>query len=221
VLLDFDGPICSIFAGRSAQSIAAELRGLLLAEGLSLPAQVAGEENPLEVLRFASSLGPALTARVDSALRAAELVAARSARPTPSAREAILACRQTGRIVAVVSNNSAAAIESYLATHNLATDIDLVVGRADSNPALLKPNPHLIVQALHALSASPAMCTLIGDSSSDIEGSRAAGVRSIGYANKPGKRERLIRAGADAVVTTMAELASALRGRCERHSASG
>lgn len=221
VLFDFDGPICSIFAGLSAQSIAAELRGLLLAEGLSLPAYVADEENPLEVLRFTSSLGPALAAQVDSALRAAELVAAQSARPTPHAWETLLACRHTRRTVAVVSNNSTPAVEAYLTAHDLITYVDLVVGRADSNPALLKPHPHLIVQAVHALGANPATCTLIGDSTSDIEGGLAAGIRSVGYANKPGKRERLTRAGADVVVTTMADLASALLARRERRPASG
>lgn len=113
VLLDFDGPICSIFAGRPAQSVAAELRGLLLAEGVSLPAQVVDADDPLEVLRFTSSLGPDLVAQVDAALRAAELVAAQSARPTPHARETILACRQTDRTVGVVSNNSSAAVEAY------------------------------------------------------------------------------------------------------------
>ncbi|MGH8902773.1 MAG: HAD family hydrolase [Egibacteraceae bacterium] len=213
VLFDFDGPICSIFAGRSAPSLAAELRGLLLAEGVSLPAQVVDADDPLEVLRFTSSLGPDLTAQVDSALRAAEMVAAASARPTPHARETILACNQTGRTVSVVSNNSTTAVEAYLTAYELIQYVGLVVGRTDPDPALLKPHPHLIVQAVRALSANPATCILIGDSTSDIEGSRAAGVRTVGYANKPGKRERLARAGADAVVTTMAELASVLLAR--------
>ncbi|MGH8884923.1 MAG: HAD family hydrolase [Egibacteraceae bacterium] len=213
VLIDFDGPICSIFAGLSAQSVAAELRGLLLAQGLSLPARIVDAHDPLEVLRFTSHLDSDLTERVDSALRAAELVAAQRARPTPHARETILACRQTHRTVAVVSNNSTPAVEAYLTAHDLIGSVDLVVGRTDPNPALLKPHPHLILQAVQALCADPATCTLIGDSVSDIEGGLAAGVRSVGYANKPGKRERLASAGADAVVTTMADLASALLTR--------
>jgi phosphoglycolate phosphatase len=50
----------------------------------------------------------------------------------------------------------------------------------------------------------------VGDSVTDIEAARAAGVRSIGYANKPGKFGQLTAAGADAVVTEMAALAAAL-----------
>jgi phosphoglycolate phosphatase len=54
---------------------------------------------------------------------------------------------------------------------------------------------------------------MVGDSTTDVHAARAAGVRAIGYANKPGKRERLARAGADAIVTDMASLVSALPAR--------
>jgi phosphoglycolate phosphatase-like HAD superfamily hydrolase len=56
------------------------------------------------------------------------------------------------------------------------------------------------------LGAEPTECVLIGDSLSDIEGARNAGVLSIGYANKPGKLERFTAAGADAVIANMGEL---------------
>jgi hypothetical protein len=39
---------------------------------------------------------------------------------------------------------------------------------------------------------------------------RAAGVRTIGYANKPGKRDRLTDAGADIVIDSMQALAVSL-----------
>jgi phosphoglycolate phosphatase-like HAD superfamily hydrolase len=43
-----------------------------------------------------------------------------------------------------------------------------------------------------------------------MEAAANAGVRSIGYANEPGKTESLIRAGADAVTEDMNELAEAV-----------
>lgn len=46
---------------------------------------------------------------------------------------------------------------------------------------------------------------------SDVEGSRAAGMPVIGYANKPGKASRLENVGAEAIITSMGELAAALR----------
>ncbi|WP_234361448.1 HAD family hydrolase [Plantactinospora sp. BB1] len=50
-------------------------------------------------------------------------------------------------------------------------------------------------------------CLLVGDSLSDIQAARAAGVVAIGYANKPGKRERF--GAADAVIDSMADLVAA------------
>jgi HAD superfamily hydrolase (TIGR01509 family) len=132
------------------------------------------------------------------------------ARPTPDAREVILACHQTGRRVAVISNNSQAAVETYLRAHYLAEHVDVIVGRTEPDPGLLKPHPHLVLRALDALGGDPAMSSLVGDSTSDVQSAKGAGTHSVGYANKPGKVERLQRAGADFIVTTMAELHQAL-----------
>jgi phosphoglycolate phosphatase len=43
-----------------------------------------------------------------------------------------------------------------------------------------------------------------------VDAGRAAGVRTIGYANKPGKVEALSAAGADVILTSMLDLADAL-----------
>jgi beta-phosphoglucomutase-like phosphatase (HAD superfamily) len=113
----------------------------------------------------------------------------------------------------VVSNNSARAVYSYLARHGLDDRISLVVARTNHDPALLKPSPHLITQAVHSLNADPGECTLVGDSVTDVQGAHVASVQSIGYANKPGKRERLTTAGAGAIVNSLADLALRLRAR--------
>jgi HAD superfamily hydrolase (TIGR01509 family) len=206
LLLDFDGPICNLFAGLPALSVAARLRALLSANGQALPEAIAGEDDPIEVLRFTSSLDPATTIRVDAALRDAELAATATATPTPDARDVLLACHQTGRRVAVISNNAQLAVQTYLQAHHRTEHIDVIVGRTDPDPRLLKPHPHLVLRALDALGSDPATCALVGDSISDIQAAQAAATASIGFANKPGKHERLQRAGADAIVTTMAEL---------------
>ncbi|MGS2613651.1 HAD family hydrolase [Micromonospora sp. LZ34] len=77
----------------------------------------------------------------------------------------------------------------------------------------MTPNPVPVRRAGLAVDAAPGRCVLIGDSTSDIEGGRAAGVRTIGFANKPGKRNHLARAGADAItagINGMAEIAKVL-----------
>ena len=91
--------------------------------------------------------------------------------------------------------------------------ISLVIARTSHDPALLKPSPHLITQAVETLDAEPGECTLVGDSVTDVQGARLAGIQSIGYANKPGKRERLVAAGADATINSLADLALKIRAR--------
>jgi hypothetical protein len=48
ILLDFDGPVCRVFAGYPAARIAAELRSRLTGEGITVPAAVAREDDPLK-----------------------------------------------------------------------------------------------------------------------------------------------------------------------------
>jgi phosphoglycolate phosphatase-like HAD superfamily hydrolase len=62
--------------------------------------------------------------------------------------------------------------------------------------------------AVRALRASAGDCVLVGDSLTDIEGARAAGVSVVGYANQPWKVEAF--AAADAVITSMGEALPAL-----------
>jgi HAD superfamily hydrolase (TIGR01509 family) len=210
LLLDFDGPICSVFAGMPAPTVASQLRDLLYVEGITLSPEVAQAQDPLAVLRHVGGLGEKWAQRIEAALRRAEVAAVHTAEPTPQAREVMEACWTTGRTVAVVSNNSRAAVETYLAAHDLAQYVEVISARTEPDPAFMKPGPHLITQALSRLGADQGECTLVGDSVTDIHSAEAAGIRSIGFANKPGKRERLTRSGADAIITNMTELAQAL-----------
>jgi hypothetical protein len=117
ILLDFDGPVCSIFANHPASIVADNIRALLVARDIRMPESIIGEGDPLEVLRWTVTLGkPELTREIEDALRADELRAASSATPTPYAREVIVTARQAGRSVAIVSNNSEPAITEYLTT---------------------------------------------------------------------------------------------------------
>jgi phosphoglycolate phosphatase-like HAD superfamily hydrolase len=54
------------------------------------------------------------------------------------------------------------------------------------------------------------MSSFVGDSISDVLSANAAGTHSVGYANRPGKVERLRGVGADVIVTSIAELHAAL-----------
>ncbi len=211
ILLDFDGPVCSVFAGYPAADVAAELRSILTAEGISVPDLVAHEDDPLADLRWTASLGEdRLTCRTEAALATAELTAVETAEPTPFAEEAIAAAHHVHRPVAVVSNNSATAVRAYLNAHKLTAHIEAVIGRNHAEPGQMKPQPEPIVRALHQLRSKPASAVMIGDSASDILSARAAGTRSIGYANKAAKTLQLQASGADAIVLSMADIARTL-----------
>ncbi|MDN3356128.1 HAD family hydrolase [Actinomadura sp. DC4] len=217
LLFDFDGPICGIFAGLPAPSIAADLCELVAGRGVDIPREVTTSGDPFDVLRYAATFSPDLTQAVADELRALELRAVEVASATPHARQVIEAAHQAGRAIAAVSNNSREAVTRYLTTAGLAPMFTRIIGRTDPDPDLLKPSPHLITRAVKELGADSAECVLIGDSLSDIEGARNAGVFNVGYANKPGKLERFTTAGADAVITSMGELLPHL---AERQAAS-
>jgi phosphoglycolate phosphatase len=207
LLFDFDGPICNIFAGLPAPTIADHLRQLIVGRGTELPAEAVTSGDPFDVLRFAASISREMAQAVGDELRGMELRAVDVAEATPHASEVIEAGHKAGCGIAAVSNNSREAVTRYLTTAGLAPLFSTIVGRTDPDPDLLKPNPHLINHAIKELGADPGECVLIGDSLSDIEGAHNAGVFSIGYANKPGKLERFTTAKADAVITSMGELA--------------
>jgi len=207
LLLDFDGPICSLFAGYPASVIADELRAIAASRGFTVTA-----DGPLSLFREVELLGDVqLSSQIADALRHAEMKAVTGATPTPGADAVLLAARESRRRVAIVSNNSRHAVDAYLAEHRLNEHVDLVVGRRDQMPAqLLKPNPHLVKIALTRAHVKADAAVFVGDSVTDVEAGKAVSVATVGYANKPGKRARLTSAGAHAIIDTMIELAQSM-----------
>lgn len=210
LMLDFDGPICSVFAGLPAAEVAQRLRGTLRANGVAMSGELDSDNDPLSIYRHSSVYGPAITSRIYQELVDAEVQAVASAVLTPGATDVVRMAREGGRRVAVVSNNAAVAVEAFLAVHELANLVSYVAARRTPVPALMKPSPAYVTEALAALRVPPGRGALVGDSETDIEAARMARVRSVGYANKPGKASRLSKAGADVVTDTMGALAAAL-----------
>jgi phosphoglycolate phosphatase-like HAD superfamily hydrolase len=211
LFLDFDGPICHIFARLPDRAVADELRAFAERHGLLLTGTVAENSDPLAVFRAIGDARPDLILEAEATLRAAETRAVATAEPTPYAVDVMAACRETDRIAVIVSNNSRTAIQTYLDAHDLAWYVKHIEGRTNPDPALMKPDPYPVRTAMSMFAAMPMATTLVGDSVTDIQAARAAGVHSIGFANKPGKRETLMAAGAEVVIDTMAHLAAALR----------
>lgn len=202
LLLDFDGPICSVFAGLPAHVVADQLRDVLAEGGHSdLPPDTAQATDPFAILFHAATLGDDEACYVEAAFRALEADAIRSAKPTAGSHDFIRKWKQTGRPLAIVSNNSVEAITAYLDLHDLSSDT--IAARANADVHLLKPSPHLVNEAILAFDVLRDTCTLVGDSPADIEAARAANVHSVGYANRPGKTEALMSLEPSAITTMM------------------
>lgn len=77
LLLDFDGPVGSIFAGIGADNVARQRRDTLITAGFALPDAALDTDDPLEVFRLAASTGP------DAAVTAQQLLTAFETRAVP------------------------------------------------------------------------------------------------------------------------------------------
>ncbi|WPW30717.1 HAD hydrolase-like protein [Streptomyces atratus] len=211
VLFDFDGPICDVFAGMPAPGVAKELSEIVARQAPWLANDAEATDDPMEVHRLSVTGGKSLLEVVEEALTAAEVAAvAVSGSPIAGAVRSLKAAHSAGRDVAVVSNNSAECVRAFLALHDLEALVDEVIGRPSLNPSLMKPSPYPLLLATTAFSAAPARAVLVGDSVTDVEAAKAAGMGIIGFANKPPKQSTLPEAGADVVITSMDALADAL-----------
>lgn len=193
VLLDFDGPVCSLFAGRPPALAARRIADLLRDAGLT-PAQ---ERDPHALL--AGLPAGRLAAQAHGLLEQEELAAVPSAELTPGVEQAVKEFSSAGVRLAVVSNNASAAVEAFLRGRPVLEEAlaGRVFGR-DPDPARMKPSPWPLRRALAALGLAdrPGDCLFVGDSEADCLSAEAADVPFVGlYGHVPKRRARLLAAG--------------------------
>src|ERR1017187_783854 len=58
LLISFDGPVCSLFAGTAAADVADSLREVFAQDGVRAPSAIEQSGNWLEILSFAASVSP-------------------------------------------------------------------------------------------------------------------------------------------------------------------
>lgn len=210
LLLDFDGPVASLFSGYPAADVARQLRA-------SFSDDLSGcwpeESDPLALYRHVAEQRPDLAADIDATLVELELSAARRAVLTPGVEHFLAVVAKAGLAVRVVSNNSSECIAAFLAEHQMRAQVAGVHGRHRGEPDSMKPSGRLLLDAMAAAGVGPTNCVFVGDAVRDVEAGTAAGVSTIGYANKPGKRTRLAEAGAAIVVGSLSELTSIVEER--------
>jgi phosphoglycolate phosphatase len=211
LLLDFDGPVCDVFAGLPASVVVDQLCVVLADGGYGdPPPEIEKSSDPFDVLKYAATLGETEARYVNAAFTAHEVEAIATAEPTPGAHELIRAWSQGSRSLAIVSNNSTLAVEAYLDLHGVEFYVAHVSARSSADPALLKPSPHLLNEAMTTLGVAAEHVAFVGDSVTDVEAAHAAGIVLIGYANKLNKAERLSAAGSDLIITDILDLLRAV-----------
>ncbi|WP_253195534.1 HAD family hydrolase [Streptomyces sp. JHA26] len=215
VLWDFDGPICRLFAGHTAERVAAGLVAWLGGRGLGDLLTEAERESPdpHAVLRAVDRRHPDgdLVAELEERLTREELRATASALPTAYADPLIRTWTAVGVRPAVATNNSPRVARTYLAGRGLLPCFGPHVYGRTRELRLLKPDPHTLVRALGAMGAAPSASLFIGDSPADCEAARLARVPFLGYARDGRKAESLRDAGADTVVDSLEPLLALLR----------
>ena len=118
------------------------------------------------------------------------------------------ALRADGWQLAVATGKSDRGLISCLETHGI-RDLFVSLQTADRHPS--KPHPAMLEAALFEAGANAQDSVMIGDTSFDMAMAVNAGVRALGVAWGYHEHGELIKAGADRVCATPADLGEALR----------
>ncbi len=117
--------------------------------------------------------------------------------------------RDAGWSLAVATGKSDRGLNAVLAAHGL-TDLFVSLQTADRHPS--KPHPAMLEAAIFEAGAQAADTVMIGDTSFDMQMSRAANVRAIGVAWGYHEPNELLATGAEFVARNVASLNEYLAG---------
>ena len=213
VLWDMDGPMCQLFAGYPAHQIAGELVVKIdqLGMGSLLTEQERSGNDPQDALRGVHERhrGSDLVLELEEWLTRRELTAVATAMPTPYVDPLIRTWSSYGVRFAITTNNAAVAALAYVESRQLTDCFPYVYGRTP-NLDLMKPNPYCLEQAIKAMGAVPSATLMIGDTPTDLQAARQAGVAFLGYARNAEKQQTLKESGAEIIVDSMERVLKAL-----------
>ncbi|MFU0243363.1 HAD family hydrolase [Streptomyces scabiei] len=207
VLWDFDGPICRLFAGYSADRVAGELvdwlEGLGLKELLTQEEQVHPDPHVLLGAVNRRRHRSDLVADFEERLTREELRAVATAWPTAYADPLIRTWSALDVGLAITTNNSPRVVSEYLATRGLLDCFAPHIYGRTQELHLLKPDPYCLNRALNAMGVAPPQALMVGDTTSDLTAARRAGVPFLGYGHNERKAKILQEAGAETVVHSL------------------
>lgn len=179
-------------------------------EAMALVRETMGRSK-IEVFRLLvdEDAAQALNAEFEAAIDG--LVAAGRVTEIPGAEDAIRALRAEGRAVALTTGFARATADAILGALGWHGLVDAVVTPAEAGRG--RPAPDLNLTALIRTGASSVdALAAVGDTASDIRSGRAAGAGLVaGVLTGSLSRDRLLAAGADEVLDSVADLPDLLR----------
>jgi beta-phosphoglucomutase-like phosphatase (HAD superfamily) len=212
LLLDFNGPVCELYARQPVSLAADHLRSILAAETIQLPHPVSTTTDPLAVLASAATISRELAERLESHLTQCELTAIPTAQPAGYLHDLIATARESGRTVTVLSTCSVQAVRMYLARNGLDDQVGLVVARQGYDPSPADSS-HLIRHALTAINADADACAVVAESPAVIEAAKSMGAATIAYAPHAETHDHLDATHPGVIVASLADIVLTLRAR--------
>jgi len=205
-LADGQAAVCTAMAGAFAEV------------GVPAPAspairRIVGLSLPVAVRHLAPDETPEVHAQLVDAYRAAFFRAREQglvAEPLfDGIRELLASLHRKGWQLGVATGKSDRGLKGCLVKHGV-FDLFLTLQTADRHPS--KPDPAMLVAAMHDAGATSAETVMIGDTAFDMAMARAAGCRALGVAWGYHPAQELTAAGAEAVAETAAELEELIDG---------
>lgn len=225
IFLDFDGPLSHLFVKWPSQGMAGTFRAVLDRANLH-SARLSAMTDPYAMFRALPECFPERSFETDRQLRSvarefeeqlttAEIKRVDLADPTSGAVDCVQAMYDTGRTLAIATNNSPEPVQAFLKTHGIDRLFDGRVFGRGWDPRLLKPHPDTVRRALAVVAQdgiSAEQCLLVGDTPADLAAARAAGVGFIGYCVSAAKARALQDDGVRYWVDSMNSLRRAVAG---------
>ncbi len=125
----------------------------------------------------------------------------------PGAREALERLDGAGYLLSIATGKARRGLDHMLDSHGLRR---LFTGTQTADDAPSKPHPGMVLNCLAATGVAAAEAVVVGDTEYDMAMARAAGARAVGVDWGYHSTERLLRGGAERIVSDFAALDAVL-----------
>ncbi|ADC64282.1 HAD-superfamily hydrolase, subfamily IA, variant 1 [Ferroglobus placidus DSM 10642] len=165
LIFDFEGTLVN-FAWDLSKAVK-EAKSVLEERGIEIESS-----NYAEIYNFVASYHPSLISLIDNIYDKYDLEAFKRWKLREGVKEVLEKLRVKK---AVVSNVSKDVLKKALEKFQIAGSFEVVIGRKDVQ--LLKPSPMGILKAIESLKVSKKDVLFVGDSRSDVEACKRAGIK--------------------------------------------